>query len=172
MKAGNLADSHALNTSNDSCLAWLSVFPTVSGWPHFFCAKNLPFPSTYAWLWDWEMLRTVFNSCNWISATCVLQGRSSNLLECSVGFNWPWFILIVHRHHCTQNGVVGNIFCTVWLCCANWHLVCLNVCGNSCVGLCFTGTDCDVHNTQSLPFPSGQLLLRSYMLSGHCPESL
>lgn len=80
-----------------------------------FCAKNLPFPSTYAWLWDREMLRTVFNSCHWISATCVLQGRSSNLLECIVGFNWPWFFFYVHRHYCTQNGVLGEIFCLVCL---------------------------------------------------------
>lgn len=158
------------------CWKWKSgILRTVMEWTHqtplvwhsslsfpqsqvgpTFCARNMPFPCAYACLWDWEMLRTIFN-CNWVS---------------SVEFSWLRVVW------CPQTSLVpstwGYFLCclSVWLWCANLQLVCLNVCGNSCMGLCFTGTGCDVHNTQNLRFPSGQLLTRSDMLSGLCPEAL
>lgn len=83
-----------MHWTHQTTLVWHGSlsFPQSQVGPSFLC-KELAVPLHLCLLWVWEMLRTVFNSCNWTSTTCVLQGRSSNLLECIIGFNWPWFFL-------------------------------------------------------------------------------
>lgn len=78
-------------------LVWHSSlsFPQSQVGPTF-CARNMSFPCTYAWLWDWEMLRTIFN-CNWVS---------------SVEFSW---LRVVWCPQTSLYPQLGDIFCAVFL---------------------------------------------------------
>lgn len=91
MNEGNLADSHGFNTSNASCLAWLPVFPTVSGWPHFLCMElAVPLHLCLAMRLGNVKLYSI-HGIEWAAHVCQLQGRSFNLLECIGCFNWLCF---------------------------------------------------------------------------------